>query len=122
MQERYEHPFTAVMRSQAANFYFSHYRAHFSTKVIAHVMACVPQLMIWGAHTALLWSELHYVAHTHNMCWVKRLSQLHWTCRTSLALFVQRSEPLCCAFADDHCLWDGYGSYPTAIQLCPVRL
>ncbi|KAK9808440.1 hypothetical protein WJX73_006046 [Symbiochloris irregularis] len=50
VEERYSHPFTEEMHKQATAFYFNHYREHFSTPLIADVMAKMPQVMVWDDH------------------------------------------------------------------------
>lgn len=46
VQEKYTHEFTSVMEAEATQFYFNHYREHFSTPLIAKVMSCIPQVCL----------------------------------------------------------------------------
>ena len=51
MQARYTHKFSAEMHAQATSFYFNHYREHFSTPLLAPVMACIPQVSTSSLYT-----------------------------------------------------------------------
>ena len=41
------------MFQEATAFYFNHYREHFSTPLIAEVMARIPQVMVWDGDPLL---------------------------------------------------------------------
>ena len=116
LQERLKQEFTKEQRQEVADFYFNHYRTHISSKrSLADALASIPQVpavLCVPGDAALLAGPVRKICAIVLPQHAERVGMQSLLLEGYLCMQVN--------MYDDHDIFDGWGSYPPRLQLCPV--